>query len=270
MVDTETDPANANAKWTLIRMANDPTRPLPSDWQGQGYYPPGPPAQRVRRRRRWPLISGITVLVLVGLVIGGDRVANAIAENQMADQIQQSGLSVKPNVDITGFPFLTQLAGHEFHHVIISASNVTGAPVVISSIHADLYGMHISSDYKSATVDSLTGTALITYSAIENAAGIPQDVIKLGPGPNPSEITATVDLQVVSTNVTAQVTKVSANKFRISVADLNSVPTDVLGNLVNYTYTLPKLPAGMEIQSVTTTQQGVQIIVTGHHTTLSQ
>lgn len=251
-------------------MANDPTRPLPSDWQGQGYYPPGPPVARVRQRRRWPLISAIVVLVLVGLAIGGDRVANAIAENQMADQIQQSGLSVKPSVDITGFPFLTQLAGHEFHHVIISASNVTGAPVIISSIRADLYGMHISSDYKSATVDSLTGTALITYAAIENAAGIPQDVIKLGPGPNPSEITATVDLQVVSTSVTAQITKVSANKFRISVADLNSVPSDVLGNLANYTYTLPKLPAGMQIQSVTATQQGVQILVTAQHTTLSQ
>lgn len=251
-------------------MANDPTRPLPADWQGQGYYPPGPPAPRARRRRRWPLISAITLIVLVGLAIGGDRVAVAIAENQMADQIQQSGLSVKPNVDITGFPFLTQLAGHEFHHVVISASNVTGAPVVISSIHADLYGMHISSDYKSATVDSLTGTALITYTAIENAAGIPQDVIKLGPGPTPSQITATVDLQIVSASVTAQITKVSATQFRISVSDLNGVPGSVLGNLRGYTYTLPKLPAGMAIQSVTATQQGVQVTVTGQHTTLSQ
>src|SRR5579859_803868 len=248
-------------------MANDPTRPM-QPWQGQGqdpgYYAPSsaPPSPTRRRRRRWPLITGITLVVLAGLAVGGDRIAVAIAENQMADQIQQSGLSVKPNVDITGFPFLTQLLGHKFDHVIISASNITGAPVEIANIHADLYGMHISGDYKSATVDSLTGTALITYNAIENAAGIPSDVIHLGPGATPDEITANVDLQITNVDVTAQITKVAANKFRISVANVDSVPLDILGNLKDYTYTIPKLPAGMQIQSVIATSQGVQITVT--------
>jgi hypothetical protein len=256
-------------------MANDPTRPMPS-WQDRDYYPPtqppGPPPRR-RRRRRWPLISGISLVVVIALLVAGDRIACAIAENDMASQIQSSGsLNVKPNVDITGFPFLTQLANHDFNHVVISASNVSssGTPLVISTIHADLYGMHISGNYQSATVNSLTGIAVISYSSIENAASIPQDVITLGPGPQPDEISASINLLVTNATVTAQVTKVSSDQFRISVANLDGVPGSVLGNLVNYTYKLPKLPAGMQVQSVIATKQGVQITVTAQHTVLSQ
>jgi hypothetical protein len=43
-----------------------------------------------------------------------------------------------------------------------------------------------------------------------------------------------------------------------------------LGSLANFSFSIPKLPAGVSIQSVSVTQQGVLITAIGHNTTLSQ
>ena len=42
-------------------------------------------------------------------------------------QIQSSGLSAKPSVNIEGWPFLTQVAAHDVKAIDISANNVTAS-----------------------------------------------------------------------------------------------------------------------------------------------
>ena len=44
----------------------------------------------------------------------------------------------------------------------------------------------------------------------------------------------------------------------------------VLGNLANFSFSIPKLPAGVTIQSISVTQQGLRITAAGQNTTLSQ
>jgi hypothetical protein len=48
------------------------------------------------------------------------------------------------------------------------------------------------------------------------------------------------------------------------------VPPDVLGSLTDFTFSIPKLPAGVKIQSISVTQQGLRVTATGQNTTLSQ
>jgi hypothetical protein len=249
-------------------MSYEPTRPLPSGWQSQDNPPPAAGVRR--RRKRWPIITGVVVIVVLGLLVGADRIANAVAENQMASQIQTSGFPAKPNVTIQGFPFLTQLAARDFNQVDINASNVTEGPLVIASLHATLHGMHINGGFKSATIDTIDGSALIGFSALASAGGIPGG-ITLGPnGNSPDEVKANIDLAVISDTVVAKLTRVSANKFNVAVVDAGGVPSSVLGNLANFDVTVPQLPAGVAIQNVTVTAQGVVITITGHHTTLSE
>jgi hypothetical protein len=249
-------------------MSQDPTRPLPTGWQAQ------PPAQRYpavrRRRKRWPLISGITVLVIVIVLVVGDRVANAITENQMASQVQTSlGLSGKPNVTIQGFPFLTQLIARDFSTVDMSASNETTGPLQIASLTATLHGMHIHSfTSKTATVDSLDASALVTFTALGNAGGIPQGITLSADGTN--KIKADVSIGPISDSAVAQVTQSGSNQINVKVIDAGGIPTSVLGNLADFSVSIPKLPAGVAIQNVSVTQQGVRITITGHNTTLSQ
>ena len=208
--------------------------------------------------------------MLLLLAVAADRVACYLAENTMASRIQQNGLPVKPHVSIEGFPFLTQLAAKDFNDVVISASNVTEGSLTIASINATLHGMHLIDGYSGARIDSLTGSALIKYSALTSAGGFPSG-ITLGPGTSSSQIKATVSVPVLGDqSVTAQVTREGTNKFNIKVVDADGVDSSFLGNLVNYTYDVPQLPAGMSIQSVSATQQGVVITITGHNTTLTQ
>jgi LmeA-like phospholipid-binding len=255
-------------------MTSDPTRPLPEWWNGQGR--PGPPQPVRRRRRRGPLIALITVIVIVALLLIGDFAAKAYTENQMASQFQSSmGLSGKPDVDIEGFPFLTQLARRDFNTVNITASNETIAVssagsglLKIASLNATLHGMHIHG-MSSATIDQFTATALITFTSLGNVGGIPSGITLSADGPN--QIKATVNvLDLFSDTATVQVTQSGPDQIHVKVIDFGGIPASVLGNLADFTITIPKLPAGVTIQSVSVTQQGLQITVTGQNTTLSQ
>jgi len=232
----------------------------------QGYQ--GPPARMRRRRRRWPWI---TLLVIVLVLVGADRAANAYAEDQMASQVQSSlALSGKPHVTIQGFPFLTQVAARTFNTVDVNASNETAGPggqLEIASLTATLHGMHIHGT-NSATVDQFTASALVTFTALAHAGGIPQGITLASGGGN--QIKATVDILGFSSDATAKVTQVGDDKINVKITDFAGVPADVLGSLTDFTFSIPKLPAGVKIQSISVTQQGLRITATGENTTLSQ
>jgi hypothetical protein len=228
----------------------------------------GPPARARRRRRRWPWI---TLLVIVLVLVGGDRAAKAYAEDQMASQVQSSlALSGKPNVTIQGFPFLTQAAARTFNTVDVNASNETAGPggqLEIASLTATLHGMHIHGT-NSATVDQFTASALVTFTALAHAGGIPQGITLAPAGPN--QLKATVDILGFSSDATAKVTQVGNDKINVKITDFGGVPADVLGSLTDFTFSIPKLPAGVKIQSISVTQQGLRVTATGQNTTLSQ
>ena len=110
------------------------------------------------------------MLAIIVILVAADRVGAVVAENKMASQIQQQGFPTKPDVKIQGFPFLTQLAARDFKTVVITASNVTEGPLEIASLNATIHGMHINSSFSGATLDSINGSALITFTALANAA----------------------------------------------------------------------------------------------------
>ena len=173
-------------------------------WQGPGAYGSGqgsPAPLRRRRRRRWPWI---TLIVIILVLVAADRGALVITENAMASQFQSSiGLSGKPHVSIPGIPFLTQLAARDFNTVNVSATNeTTGEGALdIASLTATAHGMHIRG-LNSAEIDQFTATALITFTALANAGGIPQGITLSQDGPN--KITATVNIGPISDSATAQ------------------------------------------------------------------
>jgi hypothetical protein len=210
--------------------------------------------------------------------VGADRGIKAYAEDQMASQFQNSvGLSGKPHVNIEGFPFLTQLAAQKFNKVDITATNETitaksagGGLLEIASLTATLQGMHIHGT-NSATIDQFNASALITFGALGSVGGIPQGITLSADGPN--QIKANVDVPVLgSFTAHGKITRVGPNEINIKITDFGGLPDpgDTLGNLTNFNITLPKLPPGVTIQSISVTQQGLRITATGHDTTLTQ
>jgi LmeA-like phospholipid-binding len=254
-------------------MSADPTRPLPQ-W-GQGYAEPPPARGRPRRRRRGPFGLLIALLVIIVLLVISDRVANAFTENQMASQVQSSlGLSGKPDVTIHGFPFWTQLAARNFKDVTITASNETitkasegDGALQIASLTATLDGLHFHG-FSSSTVDQFNATALIGFTALKNVGGVPQGVSLTADGAD--QIKASLSLGPFSASAVAQLTLSGTNQISVKVVDFGGIPTSDLGQLADFTVTIPKLPPGVAIQSVSVTQQGVRIALAGHDTVLSE
>src|SRR3954453_17759333 len=67
----------------------------------------------------------IILIVILGVLLVVDRVGVNIAEGAVAQTMQESQhLQAEPDVDIAGFPFLTQLVSRDFDEITITAKNI--------------------------------------------------------------------------------------------------------------------------------------------------
>ena len=244
------------------------------DQPGNQQPPPGrPPKRRRRRRGRRVTMTLFTLIVLAILLLIGDRVANAIAENEMADQFTSNGFPVKPSVDITGFPFLTQLAARDFKKVLISASNIPAGPVTITSLNATLNGMHITGGFSGAKVDQLNATAFISFGALEDAGGLGSGTgITMTPdGPDKLKITAGIG-GLISGSAEAEVKQTGPQQ--ISVQLLNTGGGSIgslLSGFTSYTFKLPAgVPASLRITNFTLNDSGLTLTAEATNATFSK
>jgi hypothetical protein len=98
-----------------------------------------------------------------------DRGGQLAAERVVAGKMKSTlGTPDRPEVDLGGFPFLTELLRGKFRHVIIDLTNADGGKVQLAMVHADMHGVRRHGD--GVTVDSISGTGLITYAAVTEAA----------------------------------------------------------------------------------------------------
>jgi hypothetical protein len=220
----------------------------------------------------------IVVLILVILGIG-DQVAKGIAQNQIAQKIETSGLNTKPSVGIEGWPFLTQLAAKDIKAIDISATNVKTGQFEITSIKARATGVHLSSlsANASATIEKINGTATISYQSLANDLGnainLPSvsSIGSIAPDPSAGPDAVKVDLGGVA-SVDATVKQTSQNTITIHFGKLGGLGALLGGSasIQDQVITIPQLPAGLVVRSVAVQPQGIVATASATNTTLSQ
>lgn len=232
----------------------------------------------------------IVVVILGVLFVIVDRVAVHFAEGQVADRLRSSEhLASTPDVSIEGFPFLTQLAGGELDDVEVgiktfeAQTGTSGRTVRIDDLHAGMKGVRFSGDYSSATADSATGTATITYDELLKAAkpeptdiglGITAQVVGLSDGGN-GKIKVAVKVSVLPTPVSV-LGSVSVKNDRLQV-HADSLPRLLPQQLVDsrvreitdFQQAIDRLPGGIALDSVRAEKDGVHITVKGSHVRLA-
>jgi LmeA-like phospholipid-binding len=222
-------------------------------------------------RRHHPLrIVTIILIVLIALLVAADFAARAFAENKAASEIQQQGFPKKPSVDIEGFPFLTQVAAKDFSDIQISSSDVTEGPLDIASIDATLKNVHINGAFSGGTIDSLNGTATITFAELSNAmtaqAGplgqLANTALTLSAA-GPDEVKATLNAVVLTGTAVWRVTTTGGNDINIQLVSTGGLPSSLLSPISDITLRLPKLPLGLTIQSVVVNSSGLTGTLTG-------
>jgi hypothetical protein len=222
-------------------------------------------------RRRHPLrVFVIVLIVLIALLVAVDFAARAFAENKAASEIQQQGFPKKPNVDIEGFPFLTQVAAKDFQDIQISSSNVTEGPLEIASIDATLKNVHINGAFSGGTIDSLNGTATITFAALANAmtaeAGPLGQLAKTGltlSAAGPDEVKATLNVVVLKGTAVWRVTTAGDNGINVQLVSAGGLPLSLLKPVASIQVRLPTLPLGLKLQNITVGSAGLTGTLTG-------
>lgn len=109
--------------------------------------------------------------VVGGLLVGADRVAVGVAEDQAADAVVSSGwLTTKPDVEITDVPFLTSAIAGELDGVRLTSDGMTVTDgkerVTVHSFRADLSGVKFTDSYRGVTVGHGDGQGLVAYADI--------------------------------------------------------------------------------------------------------
>ncbi|MGP3773347.1 LmeA family phospholipid-binding protein [Streptomyces sp. SDT5-1] len=165
---------------TPHRISND--RTLYDDWAEESVPPPPPP--RSRRRRRRSLVPGlvkglIAVLVLCGFLALADRWAVLYAENKAAQQIKkQLKLAAAPEVEIPGFPFLTQVADRRIHELRVTVPDVAADRVTLAKVSATAHNVRIKgsglTDISGAYADAMNGQVLLSFADMNRELGASQ------------------------------------------------------------------------------------------------
>ncbi len=137
-----------------------------------------------RGRSRFAALPALVKLVLVtGLfavcLLLADRLAETYAQSKAADKLQQSlGLATRPDVDIHGFPFLTQVLGERIDRVDVTVPDVSADRVSLAEVRASVKNVRIVGDaptsIQGAVIGRLDGEVLLSFDDLNRELGASQ------------------------------------------------------------------------------------------------
>lgn len=220
------------------------------------------------------LLVVLVVLALAG--VGADRVAHRVATDEAEQQLVAEGFT-DPQVDVGGFPFLTQLLSRDFDSVDVESASVERDGLRAEDLTAT--GSQVSAPSGGpVTARSLTGEATVTYAEVLRRVGLPGLALEQA-GDRRVRLTRDVTVLGRTLSVTA-VGRVHAEGRRLRVeptryelADGGTVGGDleaVLADEFAVTYPLRELPDGLSVERITAGRDGFVVRVTGEDVDLSE
>lgn len=228
----------------------------------------------------------ITLLVVLALLVGADFGARAIAESRAGEALaKEAGTTTAPNVDIIGFPFLTQAIGGEYGHITVSLVGTELATLPLSGV-LDLYQVHfplsdaMRGNTSNVTAERATMVARTPVSGLAEAIGKPDLELAAAPG-GAVRVSTSVTVGPATFQVAANATvTVSGNTLRVQVAapqvgglDVNELPAAVkaaAARALSFDLPLKGMPVKIETATVTVVGTEVVLSATGTDVELNQ
>lgn len=214
----------------------------------------------------------ITLLVLLGLLLALDRFGVAYAEDRVATQLQEElGLSTTPEVDITGFPALTQAIAGRYDDVRLTLTGADVAGLADLDVEVELQGLRItlpelfSEQVEVIPVERIDGSVQVPYSTV---AGQISDTATVEAGDGGVTVTDrfTILGQTFPVSGTGAVEVVGPQQLGVTVTALNLGGVDIPDSIVeqlrdqlSFIYDLPPLPFGLTVTAAEATADGFDI-----------
>ena len=211
----------------------------------------------------------VFLIVIAVIAIAGDRLAAGLAADESERRLVKEGFT-DPSVTMHGFPFLTQLASRTFDRVTVQADALDTGDGEARAISGELTDVRAPQSGP-VQVGALTATGTVPYAVVSEASG--SAALQLAPAPDGEvEVTRTVEVAGQSFDVVARA-RVQARGTRLRI-----VPTDIqvaglpslddrlsalISDRVALVYEIPDLPSGVQVESVTATEDGFVVRVSG-------
>ena len=222
----------------------------------------------------------IVAVLLVGALAGVDRLAVGYAESEAADRVTLGPARAgSTEIDIKGFPFLTQVADRRFDEVDVVVSGVETQAgkrkIRISRLSAALKDVTVDSDWAGAKARSVTGTALVSYEDLTKAADSNVSVAYGGNGK--VKVTGSFRLPLIGRTMTrsvvSTVTLVDGNTIRVRADQVpgEGIPglEELIRSRTDFERSIGDLPQGMKLERIEAREDGVAIAVTGTNVALT-
>lgn len=213
------------------------------------------------------------VVVLVLVAVAADRVAVAVVDRAIATRLAAAGgLSAQPQVDVRGFPFLTQAVRGRYDDVAVQATGVPAGALRLQSFSARLQGVAVplgtalSGSVTAVPVDRIDATALVGYAelsarvadrglsvtaASDGLVRVTGRVTVLGRALEASALSRP-RLQGAQIVVTAE-------RFEVGSTAADAVLSRALGSRLDFRLTLGALPFGLRLTSLAAGPDGVTL-----------
>jgi hypothetical protein len=221
------------------------------------------------------------IVILLGLalvLVGLDFAARAAAEAAVAGHLQAAeGLSQRPDVRVSGFPFLLQAAAGVYQQVDVRGQDVpTGSVLRLDQVDARLTGVHLppsallGSQPGDVPVDAVrvTGTTSHTALAAQVTAAVPRGVATVqfadgggnrlqvsvtynGPG-GPLSLSGSASVSIVQGRLAVKVSEEV-------LAQIPPMLRSVISPLLTQAVPLQRLPLDLVPTAVAITPAGVTV-----------
>lgn len=222
----------------------------------------------------------VVAVLLVGGLIGVDRLAVAYVESEAADRVMLGPIRAgSTEVDVKGFPFLTQVADRRFDEVDVVVTGMETQAgkrkIRISELSVALHDVTVDGDWAGGKARSLTGTALVSYADLTKAA---DSNVSLAYGGNGKvKVTGSFKIPLIGRTMTrsvvSTVTLVDGNTIRVRADEVPGEGIPGLEELVrsrtDFERSIGDLPAGMKLERIEAREDGVAIAVTGTNVALT-
>ncbi|MET9955338.1 DUF2993 domain-containing protein [Streptomyces sp. NPDC006339] len=220
----------------------------------------------------------IVAVVLGGLLVGADRLTLAYAESEAAAGVRLGTAKAESTeVDIKGFPFLTQVMDKRLDEVEVRLTGFRatagGRPVRIGELTADLRDVTLGDGYAIERAGSADGLALISYADLAAASGRDARVAYGGDGK--LKVTGGVRIlgRTLTRSVLSTVTLVDGNTLRVRADEVpgEGIPglEDMVRARTDFDRRIEGLPQGMRLTKVEAREDGLAVTVTGRDVVLS-
>lgn len=210
----------------------------------------------------------ISLVVLVLLIVGADRIGLLVAQKEIAKNVaKQADLDHEPKVKIKGFPFLTQAISGDYKEIDVGMGDFTRDGTTFRDTVVALKGLHapltevVQGQTSDISADTATATATVGYEVIRKNAPEGMRVSSTSEGlkvrgkmtvlGQSMPVTAIVNVKAVDGHI-----RVVPKKIESSGVD---VPSSVAQEMFSFTVPVRGLPLNSRITDIEVLRDGLRI-----------